>query len=68
MDIQRLMRVKEILEKEGPGFVVKEVRNRNPFLVLKSILLINSDKNIIKALRNKKRNLFGDLNSEEGEL
>lgn len=58
-------RMKERLGKEGNRLVVEEVKNKDPLLVLKDVLLINSDEDVLKALKNQNRNIFHGL--DEGE-
>ncbi|CAH2104969.1 unnamed protein product [Euphydryas editha] len=53
---------------EGMSLVVKEVKNRDPLLVLRGVLSSHTDEDIIKALRNQNRDLFNGLGNEGDRL
>lgn len=61
-------RVKDKLEKAGKHLVVEEVKNRDPLIILKDVLLINSDEDVLKAIRNQNRAVFQGLDEEENRL
>ncbi|CAH2101949.1 unnamed protein product [Euphydryas editha] len=48
-------KAKDGLVKEGTGLVVEDVKDRDPLLVLGGFLAVNTDGDIIKALRNQNR-------------
>lgn len=53
-----------IIEKEN-GLTVEEVQNKDPLVILKDILAVNTDEDVLKALKNQNRSIFQDL--REGE-
>ncbi|CAK1602602.1 unnamed protein product [Parnassius mnemosyne] len=59
-------KMKNRLEKEGVNLTVEEVKNRDPLLILRNVLLVNTDEDVIKALRNQNRGVFHGL--DEGEI
>lgn len=61
-------KAKERLTGEGTGLDVEEVKNRDPLLVLKGVLSMNTDDDIVKALRNQNRELFANLNSGDDRI
>ncbi|CAH2094690.1 unnamed protein product [Euphydryas editha] len=54
-------KVKKKLAGDGIGLVVEDVKNRDLLLVLKAVLSVNTDVDIVKALRNQNMDLFRDL-------
>lgn len=61
-------KIKDKLEKAGKHLVVEEVKNRDPLVILKDVLLINSDEDILRAIRNQNRAVFRGLDDEENRL
>lgn len=61
-------RIKERLTVGGTDLSVEEVENRDPLLVLKGVFTVNTDEDIIKALRNQNRAVFRDLDEETGRV
>lgn len=61
-------RMKERLSKDGVNLSVEEVENRDPMLMLRSVLAVNSDDDIAKALRNQNRTVFRDLDPENDRI
>lgn len=61
-------KIKERLGVTGNRFVVEEVKNKDPLLILKDVLLLNTDDDVLKALRNQNRNIFGGLDDEEDRV
>ncbi|CAB3260193.1 unnamed protein product [Arctia plantaginis] len=61
-------KVKERLSRKGTGLVVEDVKNKNPLLVLIGVLTINTDKEVLRALRNQHMNLFDGLDPGEARL
>lgn len=49
-----------IIEKEN-GLTVEEVQNKDPLVILKDILAVNTDEDVLKALKNQNRSIFQDL-------
>lgn len=58
-------KIKERLETVGVNLVVEEVKNRDPLLVLKGVLVRHSDEEVMKALKNQNREIFHDLEEQE---
>lgn len=58
-------KVKERISKASKNLIVEEVKNKDPLLVLKDVLLVNTDEDILKALKNQNRSIFHGL--EKGE-
>lgn len=61
-------RAKERIEKASKNLMVEEVKNKDPLLALKDVLLVNSDEDVLKALRNQNKGLFQDLEQGEDRL
>lgn len=58
-------KVKERLEKAGKHLIVEDAKNKDPLIILKDVLLANSDEDVIKAMKNQNRAIFHGL--DEGE-
>lgn len=56
------------LEEEGDALVVEEVQNKDPLLILRDVLTVHSDTEVIGALRKQNRAVFDDLNNEENRV
>lgn len=65
---QERRKVKDRLEAAGEDLVVEEVKNRNPLLILKDVLKVHDNAEIVRALRNQNRDVFGNLDGEDGSL
>ncbi|XP_063896722.1 uncharacterized protein LOC135118478 [Helicoverpa armigera] len=61
-------KIKERLEKEGINLAVEEVKNRDPLLILKDVLLIHTDEEVLKVVKNQNREIFHDLGSEDQRM
>lgn len=61
-------KAKDRLQKEGVNLTVEEVKNKDPLLILKGILSVNTDEDILKALRNQNRSIFHGIEKEEDRL
>lgn len=61
-------RMKARLGKEGSHLVVEEVKNKDPLLILKDVLLINTDEDVLKALKNQNRSIFHGLDDGEDRV
>lgn len=61
-------KIKERLEKTGNGLIVEEVKNKDPLLILRDVLLINTDEDVLRAIRNQNRAIFRGLDDEEDRL
>lgn len=58
-------KIRERLEAAGEHLVVEEVKNKDPLLVLKDVLTVHSDDEIIKAFKNQNKDVFRDLQEDE---
>lgn len=61
-------KVKTRLERDSANLTVEDMRNKDPLLVLRGVLTINSDEDIVGALRNQNREVFRDLDDEQGRI
>ncbi|CAK1579807.1 unnamed protein product [Parnassius mnemosyne] len=61
-------KAKHRLETKGVDLTVEEVRNKDPLLILLSVLSINTDEDIIKALRNQNGYVFHGLDGAEDRV
>ncbi|CAH2095694.1 unnamed protein product [Euphydryas editha] len=66
--VEERKKAQDRLAKKGSGLVVEEVKNRDPLLVLRGVLAVNTDGDVIKALRNQNRDLFNNLGPGEDRL
>lgn len=60
-------KVKERLQREN-HLLVEEVKNKNPLLVLRDVLLVNTDEDVLRALQNQNRSLFHNLEGEDTKI
>lgn len=58
-------KVKRRLENSNKNLIVEEVVNKDPLIILRDVLLINSDEDVLKAMKNQNKGVFEGL--EEGE-
>lgn len=58
-------KLKKRLESAGENLVVEAVKNRDPLLVLRDVLIVHSDEEVLRALRNQNREIFDGLGDEE---
>lgn len=61
-------RIKEKIGQMGTNLVVEEVKNKDPLLILRDVLLVNTDEDVLKAFRNQNRGIFHDLDKGEDRL
>lgn len=61
-------KVKDRLEKAGVHLVIEEVKNKDPLLIIKDVLSVHSDDDVLKALRNQNRNIFQGLKKQEDKM
>lgn len=54
-------KVKDRLEKAGKHLIVEDVKNKDPLVILKDVLLVNSDEKVMTAMRNQNRAIFQGL-------
>ncbi|XP_063834856.1 uncharacterized protein LOC135084043 [Ostrinia nubilalis] len=58
-------KVKERIDGAGGLLIAEDMKNKDPLLVMKDVLLLNSDEDVLKALRKQNGDTFRDL--REGE-
>lgn len=61
-------KLKGKLARESQDLHVEEVKNKDPLLILRSVLSANSDEDILRAMRNQNRNVFHNLDKEEDRV
>ncbi|KPJ05926.1 hypothetical protein RR48_14368, partial [Papilio machaon] len=61
-------KMKERLKTTAKDLSVEEVKNKDPMLLLRDVLNINTDEDIQKALKNQNRGIFGSLDEEENRI
>lgn len=61
-------KIKERIETAGEHLVVEEVKNKDPLLVLKDVLTVHSDEEVIKAFRNQNKDIFCGLAEAENRV
>ncbi|XP_059054681.1 E3 ubiquitin-protein ligase BRE1A-like [Achroia grisella] len=61
-------KIRERLRSAGKGLVVEDVKNRDPLLVLRDVLKVHSDADVLKALRNQNGAVFRGLGKEEDRV
>lgn len=47
---------------------VEEIKNKDPLVILKDVLQINTDDDILKALKNQNKGIFKDIKEEENRI
>lgn len=65
---QERKKVKDKLEAAGDDLVVEEITNRNPLLILRDVLKVHDDAEVIRALKNQNKEIFGGLDGVDGSL
>lgn len=58
-------KVKERIEKAGKHLIVEEVKNKDPLLMLRDVLSMNTDEDVLKAFRNQNKDVLKDLREED---
>lgn len=61
-------RIKDRIVAAEEHLLVEDAKNKDPLLVLRDVLKIHTDEEIIKALRNQNRELFDGLSEEEDRI
>lgn len=61
-------KVKSRLEGKGVDLTVEEVRNKDPLVILRDVLSVNTDEDVLKALRNQNGGVFRGLGEEENRI
>lgn len=58
-------KVKNRLKNAGKRLIVEEVQNKDPLIILKDVLISNSDEDVLKAMKNQNRAIFHGLDEAE---
>lgn len=58
-------KVKDRLEKANKNLIVEDIKNKDPLIILKDVLLVNSDEDVLRAMKNQNKSIFQGL--DEGE-
>lgn len=61
-------RMKDRLGMDGSNLIVEEIKNKDPLLVLKDVLLVNTDEEVLRAVRNQNKDMFYGLDEGENRL
>ena len=61
-------KVRERLRAAGENLVIEEVKNKDPLLILRDVLLVHSDEELLAALRNQNREVFHGLGDGESSM
>lgn len=66
--VEEREKVRKRLATKNANLIVEDVKNKDPLLVLRNVLAINTDEDILKALRNQNKGVFRDLDVEEDRI
>ncbi|XP_028176645.1 uncharacterized protein LOC114364620 [Ostrinia furnacalis] len=61
-------RIKERLKGAADHLSVEDIKNQDPMVVLKDVLLVNSDEDILLALKNQNADVFADVKKEDNRV
>lgn len=61
-------RVRERIECAGNQLAVEEVKNKDPLLVLRNVISIHTDEEIVALVRSQNQNLFRDLDRTDDRI
>lgn len=61
-------KIKQKLESAGKNLIVEEVKNKDPLLILRDVLSVNTDEDIVKAFRNQNKGIFQDINGTDDKI
>ena len=61
-------KVRERVREVGERLVAEDMANKDPLLILRDVLVIHSDEEVIRALRNQNKGVFQDLGDKEQRL
>lgn len=61
-------KAKDRLGKDGTNLAVEDMKNKDPLMVLRGVLAVNSDEDIIRALRNQNKDVFHGFDGEDDRL
>lgn len=66
--VEEQTKIKERLAQTGSQLRVEEVKNKDPMFVLRDVLSVNTDEDVIRAIRNQNRSVFDGLDEGENRL
>lgn len=58
-------KVKDRLKNAGKRLIIEEVQNKDPLIILKDVLVSNTDEDILKAMKNQNRAIFHGLDEKD---
>lgn len=61
-------KIKERIEGSGKRLICQDVHNKDPLLILKDVLLINNDSDVLKAIRNQNQNIFRAIDPKDDRV
>lgn len=61
-------KIKERIEGAGKRLTCQEVANKDPLLILKDVLLINNDGDVLKAIKNQNQNIFRGIDQKDDRV
>lgn len=66
--VEQREKIKDKINKAGKHLVVEEVKNKDPMLVLRGVLSVHTDEDILEALRNQNGDVFRGLSDGEARV
>lgn len=60
--------VKLRIEKSNKKLMVEEIKNKDPLIILRDVLVVNSDEDLLKAMRNQNKMIFEGLEKDEDRI
>lgn len=61
-------KIKKRIESAGKRLICEEVSNKDPLLILKGVLQINSDADVLQAMRKQNQHIFRDIDPKEDRI
>lgn len=61
-------KIRQRIEGAGKRLVCEEVSNKDPLLILKDVLLINNDDDVLKAIKNQNQNIFSGIDQRDDRI
>lgn len=66
--VEEQKKVKERIGRTGSSLVIEEVRNKDPLIVLRDVRPVNTDEDVLKAMRNQSKHIFHGLDKSENRM
>ncbi|XP_075987873.1 uncharacterized protein LOC142984277 [Anticarsia gemmatalis] len=66
--MEERQKIVDRFKEKGGHLVVEEAKNKDPLLVLRDVLTIHSDEEVMGALRNQNAGVFGNLAGEDDRM